>query len=170
MLDAYVQSELGGSTHESARKFARAALDLANDLQHRRTASFRDAALCVEATNAVVRVVGLVSGRLEVASREAPYRKVQALMPDLIEEMSTDLKREPLTREFFLVGKGWVMNCRNPCFMYFFEEHENLQSKLQILENCGFVVDVTSGNARRYRLTEGFAEYLLSLQESRQGS
>jgi len=164
MLEAHIQCELQGSTYEIARKFAKAALDLANDLQHRRTASFRDAALCVEATNAVVRVVGLVSGHSEVASREAPYRKVQSLMPDLIAEMSADLKSEPLVRELFLVGKGWVMNFQDHCFEYFFEEHDKLSNKFQILENCGFVQDVTSGgNAKRYRLTENFVDYLLSL-------
>jgi hypothetical protein len=36
---------------------AKAALDLANDLQHRRTAGFRDAALWAEATSAVVNLI-----------------------------------------------------------------------------------------------------------------
>ena len=104
-----------------------------------------------------------MSGHSEVASREAPYRKVQSLMPDLIAEMSADLKSEPLVRELFLVGKGWVMNFQDHCFEYFFEEHDKLSNKFQILENCGFVQDVTSGNAKRYRLTENFVDYLLSL-------
>src|SRR6267142_678143 len=62
-LEAYLAVELGGSSHEAARKHARAALDLANDLQHRRTAAFRQAALCAEATTSVVNLVAVVSGQ-----------------------------------------------------------------------------------------------------------
>jgi len=63
MLDAYIAVELAGGANEETRKHARSALDLANTLQHRRTASFRDAALCVEATTTVVNVVAIVAGR-----------------------------------------------------------------------------------------------------------
>jgi hypothetical protein len=63
MLEAYIAVELSGSAHEAARKHARAALDLANDLQHRRTATFRDAALCAEATTSVVNLIAIIAGR-----------------------------------------------------------------------------------------------------------
>lgn len=62
-LDAYFAVELSGSTNEAARRHARASLDLANDLQHRRTAAFREAALCAEATTSVVNIVAIISGR-----------------------------------------------------------------------------------------------------------
>ncbi len=63
MLDGYLASELGGAAHETARRHARAVLDLANDLQHRRTAEFRDAALCAEATTSVVNLIAIIAGR-----------------------------------------------------------------------------------------------------------
>lgn len=63
MLEAYILTELKGESNEEARRHARAALDLANALAHRRTAAFRDAALCAEATSAVVNIVAIVSGR-----------------------------------------------------------------------------------------------------------
>lgn len=62
MLEAYIAVELGGGSNEAARKHARAALDLANDLQHRRTASLRDAAMCAEATTSVVNIIAIVAG------------------------------------------------------------------------------------------------------------
>jgi hypothetical protein len=62
MLQAYIASELPGEANEEARKHARSALDLANALQHRRTAVFRDAAMCVEATTSVVNLVAIVAG------------------------------------------------------------------------------------------------------------
>jgi hypothetical protein len=62
-LEAYLAAELGGGANEEARRHARSALDFANAVQHRRTATFRDAALCVEATTTVVNVVAIVAGR-----------------------------------------------------------------------------------------------------------
>jgi hypothetical protein len=41
MLDAYVSVELAGRANEGVRRHAKAALILANDLQHHRTAGFR---------------------------------------------------------------------------------------------------------------------------------
>jgi hypothetical protein len=69
MLGAYFEAELAGSSHQSARKYAKSLLDLANDLQHRRNADYRDAALCLEATDALVRLVTVLSGRSMDASR-----------------------------------------------------------------------------------------------------
>jgi hypothetical protein len=63
MLESYLSVELAGHSHESARKHARAAFDLANDLQHHRTANFRQAAMCAEATTAVVNLIAIMSGR-----------------------------------------------------------------------------------------------------------
>ena len=84
-------------------------------------------------------------------------------MPELIAEMSSDLKAHPLAREFFIVSKKWIMNLTSFFLIYYYEEHENLDSKVQILENYGVVVDVTKGNAKKYRLMEGFVEFLLNL-------
>ncbi len=166
MLEAYLQHELQGSSNEAARKFAKSALDLANDLQHRRTASFRDAAMCVEATDALLRVVALISGSSVVSGEEKLFSKIRSLMPELIAEMSADLKGDSLKREFFIIGKHWVMNFPEKHLVYYFEEHKDLQSKIQILENNGLVIDVTRGNAKRYRLMEEFAEYLIALPEA----
>jgi len=54
---------LAGGAAEATRRHARTALDLALCLQHQRTAAFRDAAICVEATAAVVNIVAIVSGQ-----------------------------------------------------------------------------------------------------------
>lgn len=62
MLEAFIAVELAGGANEEARRHARSALDFANALQHRRTATFREAALCVESTTAVVNIVAIVAG------------------------------------------------------------------------------------------------------------
>ncbi|MCK4622703.1 MAG: hypothetical protein KAT62_10885 [Desulfuromonadales bacterium] len=68
MLEAYLSSKLPGKSNENIRRHAKASLDVANDLTHRRTAEFRLAALCAEATNAVINIVAIVSGRRDPRS------------------------------------------------------------------------------------------------------
>lgn len=65
MLDAFFAVELAGSGNAYARKHAKAAFDLANGLQHDRTAIFQEAALCAEASFSVIRIVAILSGRRE---------------------------------------------------------------------------------------------------------
>jgi hypothetical protein len=63
MLEAYLVTEVAGGENKVARQHAKAALDLANELQHRRTAIFRQAALCAEATAAVINLIAIMSGQ-----------------------------------------------------------------------------------------------------------
>ncbi|MDQ7794549.1 MAG: hypothetical protein RDU89_09080 [bacterium] len=63
MLEAFFDVELGGGANEEVRIHARAALRLAVALQHKRTADFRMAALCAEATSTVVNILAVLAGR-----------------------------------------------------------------------------------------------------------
>jgi AbiJ-like protein len=63
MLEAFFGNELQGGADEEARAHARAALRLALALQHKRTADFRMAALCAEATSSVVNILAVLAGR-----------------------------------------------------------------------------------------------------------
>jgi AcrR family transcriptional regulator len=73
MLDGYIAAEMAGSSNEQIRRHAKASLALALALQHRRTASFRMAALCCEATRSVVNIIAVMSGLRDPAtdSRDA---------------------------------------------------------------------------------------------------
>jgi len=63
MLEAYICTELGGSANEAVRRHASASLKLTVALQHDRTADFRQAALCAEATASLVNVIAILAGR-----------------------------------------------------------------------------------------------------------
>jgi Tfp pilus assembly protein PilX len=162
MLEAFLEHSLPGSPNQAPRKFARAAFDLANDLQHKRTATYRDAALGVVAADAVLRVIELIAGQIGALSQVSPFSKIETLMPALIAEMSTDLKKYPVRREFFVLSKSWSMNIKGDYLAYYFEDHDDLQSKIQILENCGFVINVNIGEVKRYRMVEDFVDLLIS--------
>jgi hypothetical protein len=62
MLEAYIAVAFAGSQNEYTRKHARAAFDLANHLQHVRTAEFRTAAACAEATTSIVNLIAIMAG------------------------------------------------------------------------------------------------------------
>lgn len=70
MLEAFLAAELRGGAHETARRHAKAALTLAHELTHKRTAEFRLAAMCAEATIAVINLVAIVSGQRDPESGE----------------------------------------------------------------------------------------------------
>jgi hypothetical protein len=64
MLDAYITVELGGTTNETVRRYARATLDLANELTHKRTATKKHASLCAIATISIINLIGTIEGRI----------------------------------------------------------------------------------------------------------
>jgi hypothetical protein len=63
MLEAFIGHELAGGANEEVRRHAKASLALALAVQHDRASTFRDAALCLEATSSVVNVIAIVAGR-----------------------------------------------------------------------------------------------------------
>lgn len=64
MLEAYIAVELAGSSNKILRSYARATLDLANVLTHKRTATKKDAALCSTATLSLINFIGTIEGRI----------------------------------------------------------------------------------------------------------
>ena len=111
--------------------------------------------------------VKFMGARLEENTRgrrQKEFNKVMAKMSDLIREMKQDLSKEgdQFTREFFLLSRKWAFNPAGKCFVYYFEDHEELQGKVHVLENNGWVGDVTSGNTKKYRMTEEFVELVLT--------
>jgi hypothetical protein len=62
MIDAYISSVLSGHSNENLRRNVKTALQLALELQHRRTAEFRNAAVCVETISSIVNIVAILSG------------------------------------------------------------------------------------------------------------
>jgi hypothetical protein len=62
LLDAFIAGAAAGSSRDEERAFARACVTLASKLVHQRTATAREAALCLFATEATVRIVALMAG------------------------------------------------------------------------------------------------------------
>lgn len=67
MLDAYIAKELQGRGNAETRAVAKKADALADALQHKRTADFRTAALCLEATRSLVEMIAIIAGKRDRA-------------------------------------------------------------------------------------------------------
>ena len=91
------------------------------------------------------------------------HRKLQGLMPKLLVEMKNDLINFPTKREFVLLKHSWSYWAKGCELVYYYDDHEDLDNKIRILENYNLVRDVTSTNTRRYRITEEFADYIAQL-------
>ena len=63
MLEAFLQHELADSS-EKARKFAKSAVDLGNQLTHDRNATKRDASICLVSVTAVASLIKLIQESL----------------------------------------------------------------------------------------------------------
>jgi hypothetical protein len=69
MIEAFLATVAAGGSNESIRRHARASLQLALELQHKRTADFTAATLCLEATSSVVNILAILSGRRDPAGQ-----------------------------------------------------------------------------------------------------
>lgn len=87
------------------------------------------------------------------------FRQIKEQMPGLIAEMKKDLEEEngKFVREFFVMSRRHVLGgSEKPRFIYYEEDHDNLRGKIDILENHGYLADVTPGNTPIYRMSEEF--------------
>lgn len=66
MLEAFIAYELRGSSDEAYRKYAKAALTLANDLTHRRSASIHEASICVIAVISLVNIIKVITNKSNI--------------------------------------------------------------------------------------------------------
>jgi hypothetical protein len=62
MIDAFLTATVPGKGNANKRKYVKASYQLAVELQHRRNASFRDAAFCLEATSSIINTCAILSG------------------------------------------------------------------------------------------------------------
>lgn len=95
------------------------------------------------------------------------FEHVKNIMRKLLEEMLEDVKNDKtkIVREFFILPNKMVGigGMSKPRFLYYEDEHDNLKGKIDILEENSYVIDVTTGNAPIYRMSEEFVDQLLKL-------
>ena len=110
----------------------------------------RDLSITFDASSSV--------GQTQEATERA--NDVLTSMPQLVSEMRSDLlgPEAKFIREFFVLPnrKCCIGFIRKPRFIYYEDEHQNLQGQIDLLEAHGFLINVTpeGNNALIYRMTE----------------
>ena len=112
----------------------------------------------------VERQTELKLNKQKTISPKVNHQEVFNLMPELINEIVNDLKANPIFREFILQKKGWIYNSGGKqILVYYYEDHNNLDAKIRLLENNGLVTDITDNNTLRYIFEENFIQELKDL-------
>ncbi len=94
----------------------------------------------------------LESGRSPDGRKDNVFSKVERLMPDLLAEMRTDILQSPLCREFVVLRKSWVFwYPEGTIFTYYYEDHAELDNKLQLLQNLRLIRDVRGTSVVRHK-------------------
>lgn len=88
--------------------------------------------------------------------------KIERMMKDLLDEMSDDLIKDPLKREFVLLPNKDVCYWGTDTeFVYYADEHLQLQNKVNVLKNNNLIFDITNTNVNRYQFDEDFVDWLI---------
>jgi len=109
-------------------------------------------------------IVSVETERVTASERDQ-FRDVQAEMPELIAEMQQDLTNPEtrILREFFVLKSTWHFTYSGNYLAYHLDKHDNLQAKITLLENKGYITDVTTTKTKKYRFTDHFVELVTSL-------
>ena len=91
------------------------------------------------------------------------FLKAVKYMPELLKTFWDDLQSDQFVREFFVIPNRQVRlgGSEKKRWIYYEEDYSNLLNKLSILEEFGFIEDVSIGNAPIYRMTDDFIQMLL---------
>jgi hypothetical protein len=93
----------------------------------------------------------------------ARFKDVYRLMPELIQAMWKDLSnpQTKLAREFFIVSRKIAFDGGGGALIYYTEDHPDLEAKVGILADNGYITDVTHYNVKKHRMSEEFVTLIL---------
>lgn len=98
------------------------------------------------------------------AERQA-FDSVCQQMRDLINEMRDDLTQKPHVREFFILQEGSAFGIKNSdAFVYRASEKRPVQSWAKILENQGYVIEITPKSTPKYRMAKEFVNLIQEIK------
>ena len=92
---------------------------------------------------------------------DGSFTRLERLVPDLLAEMRNDLTHNPFRREFVLLKRCWSYWGSDTEFIYYFDDHPELEGKVRILQNAGLVEEITEANVRRFAISEALVTYLV---------
>ena len=95
-------------------------------------------------------------------AKNQQFEEIKNAMPKLIKEMKVDLSHLKIKREFFVnPNRSIRLNVPSDTLVYYENDHIALKDNMVLLENKGFITDITPGNAPKYRMSEEFVELIM---------
>lgn len=90
------------------------------------------------------------------------FKDVYFLMPEFIKALWKDLSnpQKKLVRDFFIVSKGIAFEGGSGAFIYYTEDIPGLEAKVGVLQDNGYVADVTPYNVKKYHMSEELVELI----------
>jgi hypothetical protein len=92
---------------------------------------------------------------------------IECLIPELFKEFRCNLMNHPLVREFVLINEGarYSHETKKQIFLYYYEVHTHLRSKLRILENYALIREITFNSVDRFIMSEELVRHLQSTSD-----
>src|SRR6478672_4631484 len=86
------------------------------------------------------------------AASPEQFAQLKTLIPKLLDEMAQDLVNYPLRREFVLLGRRWSYQPGRGELMYYYDDHEDLDNQVRILQNLRLVESLPDQTVRLYAM------------------
>ena len=93
------------------------------------------------------------------------WQEIEHRFPVLIDEMRSDFspRENRHVRMFFVKKSNTILGfVSEPCFEYHTDKHPDLRAAVVLLEQHGFITDITPGNCPMYRVHEKLVDALLT--------
>lgn len=97
------------------------------------------------------------------------FQELRSRMPKLLHEMGNDVNGDKtgVIREFVVLSRPSVtFESSKPRFVYFENEHENLQNKVDAIKDRNFIEDVGAADTRIFKMSERFVVLLSQQREN----
>lgn len=95
--------------------------------------------------------------------KEKKFNEIIKKMPELIADMKKYLEKpdNQFERKFFITGTKTHSFPRKDSLVLYFEEHEYLNNKIDLLIYSGYIKDISPKNIKRFEMIEEFYELVL---------
>lgn len=91
-----------------------------------------------------------------------PFADLEKRAPKLLAEMRSDLRKEPLVRQFVILPNNRVSYSKSyPHFHYFEDQHPYWHSIMTIMTHVGAIYDSRFNRVPRFNFTEDFVSFLI---------
>jgi hypothetical protein len=106
-------------------------------------------------------VMGAVDLLFERRSSKPDATHARQGLPKWAPKLERLMPNNATSREFVVLKRRWIFNASGPTLTYFFDDHDDLEGKLTVLQNLGLIREVTRTNVKRFAFEEELVDFLI---------